>query len=123
MTSKPDNLSHAGSSLWDSITEEFDFTAEPGKLAILERACRVTDQTTKLEEATLTEPMTATGSMGQLVIHPFIAEIRQQTTVLNNLVKSLGLPESDEEAAEKATGRKRQAIRAAQARWNRGETP
>lgn len=120
MHDKPTTLGTAGNRLWDSITAEFDFTAEPGKIAILERACRVADRIESLEEAVQTEPMTAKGSMGQLVIHPFISEIRQQTTVFNSLVKSLGLPDSDEEAAEKAHRRKQQASRAAHARWGRG---
>lgn len=120
MLTKPTNLGPAGAQLWDSMTAEFDFSGEPGKVAILERACRTADQIAKLEEATLDTPMTAKGSMGQLVIHPFIQEIRQQTTALNALIKSLGLPETDEEAAARAEQRHRQATRAAQARWNRG---
>jgi len=117
---QPNNLGSAGTALWSAMTEEFDFTGEPGKIAILERACRVTDQIARLEEATATEPMTAKGSMGQLVIHPFIQEIRQQTSTLNALIKSLGLPDTDEEAASKARSRHRAATKAANARWNRG---
>lgn len=114
---RPENLGSAGVALWDAITEEFDFTGEPGKVAILERACRVSDQIARLEEATATEPMTARGSMGQLVIHPFIQEIRQQTTTLNALIKSLGLPETSEEKLAKAEQRSQYARNAANARW------
>lgn len=55
--------------------------------------------------------------MGQLVIHPFIAEIRSQTTVLNQLLKSLQLPENDEETAARAEGRSNAGKVAANARW------
>lgn len=117
----PEGLGPAGLDLWTSITTTFDFTDEPGKLAVLERAARTTDQIHRLEAAAATEPMTAKGSMGQLVIHPFIAEIRSQTTVLNTLLKSLGLPESDEESAERAARRSRAGKTAALERWkNRG---
>ena len=114
---QPTNLGSAGAELWCAMTEEFDFTGEPGKIAILERACRVSDQIARLEEATATEPMTAKGSMGQLVIHPFIQEIRQQTSTLNALIKSLGLPETEEEKLSKAEQRSQHARNAAQARW------
>ncbi|AOX04780.1 hypothetical protein BJP05_00210 [Corynebacterium sp. NML98-0116] len=119
-TNQPEGLNTAGKHLWDSMHNEFDFAGEPGKLVILERACRTADQIAKLEEATSNAPMTATGSMGQLVIHPFIQEIRQQTSTLNTLIKSLGLPDSDEEAAVKAKTRQQAATKAANARWNRG---
>ena len=114
---QPTNLGSAGAALWCAMTEEFDFTGEPVKIAILERACRVSDQIARLEEATATEPMTAKGSMGQLVIHPFIQEIRQQTSTLNALIKSLGLPETDEERHAKAEQRSQHARNAANARW------
>ena len=120
MMQQPDNLGHAGAGLWDSITAEFDFTGEPGKIAILERACRVADQIAKMEAATAETPMTAKGSMGQTVIHPFIQEIRQQSTVFNALIKSLGLPDSDQDAVDKARRRSQQARQAANARWGRG---
>lgn len=117
----PEGLGEAGLDLWTSITTTFDFTDEPGKLALLERAARTSDQIHRLEAEAADAPMTAKGSMGQLVIHPFIAEIRSQTTVLNTLLKSLGLPESDEETAERAARRSRAGRTAAQARWkNRG---
>ncbi len=116
---KPAGLQDAGAKLWESMTDEFDFTFEPGKVAILERACRVADQIAKLEAAAEAEPMTARGSMGQLVIHPFIQEIRQQSNVLNSLIKALGLPDSDEDAAAKAEARRKNALKANAARWNR----
>ncbi|OFT77002.1 hypothetical protein HMPREF3104_03600 [Corynebacterium sp. HMSC30G07] len=116
----PENLGPAGLRLWDSMVGEFDFQGEPGKVAILERACRVADQIEKLEEASATAPLTAKGSTGQLIIHPLIQEIRAQTTTLNTLIKSLGLPDSDAEAVERAQRRERQARRAANARWSRG---
>ena len=114
---QPAGLGQAGTDPWMSMHDEFDFTGEPGKIAILERACRTADQIAKLEHATAEAPMTATGSMGQLVIHPFIQEIRQQTTTLNRLIESLGLPDVDEAAVAKADARRTQASRAAQARW------
>ena len=116
----PNGLRTAGAKLWKEMNDEFDFSYEPGKVAILERACKVADQIDKLEQATAEEPMTTRGSMGQLVIHPFIQEIRQQSNVFNSLIKALDLPDSDEDAAIKADRRRERAVNANSARWNRG---
>lgn len=108
----------AGARLVESITATFDFSEEPGKLAILARCARTADTIAALEAEAATQPLTAKGSMGQEVISPLIAEARAQTSLLDKLLKSLGLPESDEETAAKAEQRQRQARKAAQTRWN-----
>lgn len=107
----------AGTRLVETITNTFDFSEEPGKLAILERAARTADTIAALEAEAATQSLTAKGSMNQVVINPLIAEARAQTSLLDKLLKSLGLPESDEESAAKAEQRQRQARKAAQTRW------
>lgn len=116
-----EGLGEAGSHLWSRITDSFDFSDEPAKLAILERAARTADQIAELEQAKKDAPLTAKGSMGQLVVHPFIGEIRAQSAALNTLLKSLGLPETDEERAEAAGRRSAAARTAAVARHGRAK--
>lgn len=108
----------AGTRLVETITTTFDFSEEPGKLAILERAARTADTIAALEAEAATQSLTAKGSMGQAVINPLVAEARAQTSLLDKLLKSLGLPDSDEDTAAKAEQRQRQARKAAQTRWN-----
>lgn len=60
------------------------------------------------------------GSQGQQVISPLIAEAQAQTSLLDELLKSLGIPDSDEDTAAKAEQRQRQARKAAQTRWGIG---
>lgn len=108
----------AGTRLVETITNTFDFSEEPGKLAILERAARTADTIAALEAEAATQSLTAKGSMNQVVINPLIAEARAQTSLLDKLLKSLGLPDSDEDTAAKAEQRQRQARKAAQTRWN-----
>ncbi|MGD7003661.1 hypothetical protein [Corynebacterium halotolerans] len=115
----PEDLGDAGLELWTRINTTFDFADEPGKLAILEQAARTVDQIEALEEAKKDAPLTAKGSMGQAVIHPFIQELRQQRGSLNSLMKSLGLPESDEETAAKAERRSKAGKAGAAGRWGR----
>lgn len=107
----------AGTRLVETITNTFDFTEETGKLAILERAARTADTIAALEAEAATQSLTAKGSMGQAVINPLVAEARAQTSLLDKLLKSLGLPDSDEDTAAKAEQRRRQAKKAAQTRW------
>lgn len=116
----PEDLREAGEALWIDVNTTFNFHDEPGKLAILEQACRTVDTIAQLEEAQRGAPLTTKGSMGQSVISPFIQEARQQRNALNSLMKSLGLPESDEEAVSKAERRSKQARKAANARHNPG---
>lgn len=113
----PEGLGEAGTELWTRINTTFDFTDEPGKLAVLEQASRTVDQIEQLEDARAEAPLTAKGSAGQLVIHPLIQELRQQRGALNTLLKSLGLPESDEETAARAERRSRAGKAGAEARW------
>lgn len=116
----PEGLGEAGTDLWIDVNTTFNFHDEPGKLAILEQACRTVDTIAQLEEAQRGASLTTKGSMGQSVISPFIQEARQQRNALNSLMKSLGLPDSDEEAVAKAQRRTTQARNAANARHNPG---
>lgn len=113
----------AGATLVESITATFDFSEEPGKLAILARTARTADTIAALKAEATTQPMTAKGSMGQEVISPLIAEAQAQTSLLDKLLKSLGLPESDQETAAKAEQRQRRARKAAQTRWGTDDYP
>lgn len=113
----PEALGEAGTRLWTQIHSEFDLSLEPHKQAILLRAAKTADTITKLEEYAAGTGIETTGSMGQKVLNGAYAEIRQQTTTLNTLIKSMGFPDSDDEAAVKADRRSRAGKTAANARW------
>lgn len=110
-------LGEAGLELWTTVNQSFDFTDEPAKLAILEQAAKTVDQITELENAKVGESLTAKGSTGQLVIHPFIQELRQQRQALNTLMKSLGLPETQEEYTARTERRSRAGKAGARGRY------
>lgn len=59
----------------------------------------------------------ARGSTGQPVVHPAVAEMRQQRAVLGSLLGQLALPDEDGEAVR--TPAKQRARKAARARWDR----
>ncbi|WP_439377840.1 hypothetical protein [Amycolatopsis lexingtonensis] len=117
----PRGLKAAGRTLWKSISEEWDL--RPDELRILGDAAREADIIERLEKGLETAPLTAQGSMGQEVIHPLFAEIRQHRSTLAALLRQLKLTEPDEEAGAGSTGpvkpmtRTESAKKAAQARW------
>lgn len=117
----PEDLGEAGTELWISINTTFEHLNEPGKLAILEQACRTADTIVQLDEAQRGASLTAKGSMGQPVISPLISEARQQRAALNALIKALNLPVNDKESVEKSKRRIEQARKAANARHNPGD--
>jgi hypothetical protein len=110
---KPAGLGTAGTKLWKSVVEVFDFTEEPGKVQILGQACRVADIVAELDEAADQAPLTVKGSMGQQVISPFIAEARAQRALLAQLLGRLDLPDTDEERDAKAAKLSRTRSKAA----------
>lgn len=92
----PDTLGAAGKALWESIASEYEL--RPDEVATLEDACLITDVIASLEVAWADDgrPMTTKGSMGQLVIHPLIGEIRTQRMARNTLWRQLKLPDLEQ---------------------------
>ena len=67
------------------------------------------------------KPLMATGSAGQVVIHPLISEVRTHRMVRNTLWRQLALPDEDgrESAVSRAQQRSAWGRDAARARWGR----
>ena len=108
----PKGLSEAGKGLWDDLTADYEF--RPDELLLVERAARTVDLIAQMDEERA-DAVTAAGSMGQLVVHPLIAEIRAQSALLASIFKQLGLP--DEPGAAVTQSRSVQARAAANSRW------
>lgn len=89
----PNALGVAGKRLWEAIASEYEL--RPDEVATLEDVCLITDVIAELEGAWAQDgrPMTTKGSMGQLVIHPLIGEIRTQRMARNTLWRQLKLPD------------------------------
>lgn len=89
----PATLGKAGAALWASIAAEYEL--RPDEAATLEDVCLISDVIAELEQAWADDgrPMTTKGSMGQLVIHPLIGEIRAQRMARNALWRQLKLPD------------------------------
>lgn len=121
---RPSKLRARARRLWDDVTGTYQL--RPDELAILADACRELDVIDKLERDLDGADSMVTGSMGQPVVNPLLAEIRQHRSCAQRLLNSLKLPDDPgEQGAAVASGsssgsRSTQARDAAGARWRRG---
>ncbi len=109
----PKGLSESGAKLWREVVGKYDLRAD--ELVVLEGACRATDRIVTME-AERGDRVTATGSMGQIVVHPLVAEIRAHEAQVASLLARLKLPDESGAAGEQEP-RSTQARAAAQSRW------
>jgi hypothetical protein len=116
MAATPTKLGTKSRKVWKGITESYELRAD--ELQILEDACREIDLCEQMEaKLALDAELVVTGSMGQPVAHPMVAELRQHRSTVQRLLSSLRLP-ADEEAAA-AQSRSASARDLAKARWRR----
>ena len=104
----PAGLGEAGARLWSETVAEYTLRAD--ELEVLRAACAEADLIVRLEAVLADAPLTTTGSMGQLVAHPLISELRQHRSTLASLVRGLKLP-------DESAGESNQQREAAQTRW------
>lgn len=104
----PAGLNDAGEALWSKVTGKYTLRAD--ELVTLESACRATDRIVLMRDE-LGASVTSKGSMGQVVVHPLIAEIRAHEAQVSSLLRGLKLP--DEQGGEQVS----QQRQAAQSRW------
>lgn len=118
--STPTGLGAAGSALWRRVVDKYDLRAD--ELEILKSACRATERA-RIMEAERGDQVTAKGSMGQVVVHPLIPEIRATEAQVAMLLAKLKLPDMPASSAGAAAEgsepapRSTQARAAAQSRW------
>lgn len=116
----PTGLGSTGKRLWRDVHETYDL--RPDEHAVLEEACRTRDLLYRMEKELAKGNMIASGSMGQPVAHPFLAEVRQHRITMQRLLITLGLPDAVGEtgARGESTSRSASARALANARWRRG---
>lgn len=116
----PAGLAGRGRKFWREACAKYEFDRQ--EVELLVEVCRSLDRLDALDALVAEQGQTVTGSTGQTVLHPGIAEARQQRIVLARLVKALAIPEGSVPAGgpavDSATTEK--ARYAANARWKRG---
>lgn len=110
----PKGLKPSARALWNSVVGKW--ALRPDELRVLREACREVDLIDVLEAELATDSIMIRGSMGQMVVHPIVTELRQHRATLAALLRQLKLPDADGGEAEKET-RSTAARTAANARW------
>lgn len=110
----PNGLGSSGKRLWVEITSGA-YLLRPDEVRLVEDVCRIADRIDQMEKLLASSALMVTGSQGQEVLHPLVAEQRQQRATLASLMKRLDLP--DTVGTTDADRRQSQARAAANARW------
>ena len=118
----PSGLDKAGKALWRSIHADLDrgWELDARELHLLARAGRCADELAAHDAAVDRDGPTTTGSRGQPVIRPALAEARQLRLVQLRLLGAIEMVDP-QAAIRSATPAQAQARKAAQARWRRRE--
>ena len=113
----PEGLGDIGLHIWTAIASTYEL--RPDELVTLEDICLTSDMIEELnsdvEWVEAGRPKTTKGSMGQLVIHPIVGEIRTQRMARNALWRQLKLPEVDAPAVGAESNQHRDA---ASTKWS-----
>ncbi|WP_207557490.1 hypothetical protein [Mycobacteroides abscessus] len=96
----PKGLDYQGKKLWTEITQIYDLSAAPHKRRILYDACSTADLIDKLDKGMAGQPMTVKGSMGQVVIHPLVAQAENAREALARQLSRLNFAEPEEDDYE-----------------------
>jgi hypothetical protein len=121
----PEGLGDAGQRLWTAIHAQLaQAEVEDGcRLVLTEReqsllrlAARQADDLALLEESIEQNGAMVTGSKGQPVVNPALAEARQARLAISRLLGALRLPDDGEKPETSASQRGQDAARA---RWRR----
>lgn len=113
---KPTGLSEKSGRFWLEVVGEH--TLRSDEVVILTEACRVMDVVAQLDKALHGEPLTVSGSVGQLREHPLLSESRQQRLALSRLLRQLDLDDAEDVAELKDELRSRRNRQAARSRWS-----
>ena len=121
MTTKPKpptGMDKAGAAFWRDVLAKYELRVDEQR--ILEDACRERDLIARMESDLAGADLMVAGSMGQQVLHPLVAELRQHRATFASLMRQLKLPDDGEGAGSGGALSARNRA-AAQARWaNRG---
>lgn len=111
----PSGLSYKAKQLWTETVQNFTLRAD--EYSLLEQACREVDLIEDMNKELASAGLMVTGSMGQVVAHPFVSEVRQHRAQLTSLLRALKIPD-DEHAGAHGGEVSSQARAAAQSRWS-----
>lgn len=112
----PKGLSTRSRRFWREVTDKYELRHD--ELRVLEDACREMDLIDSMSASLADMPVMVAGSMGQSVVNPLVAELRQHRAVLRQLLVSLKLPDEPAPGSQGVESPRSVAARAAaKSRW------
>lgn len=87
----PADLQADGRDLWAKTLVEYEMSAN--EKAVLLQACRTLDMIGTMQRRVKRDGIVTTGSMGQVVAHPLVGELRQYRALFSQLIRTLDLPD------------------------------
>ena len=87
----PSDLQAAGRDLWSETLVEYELSSS--EKAVLLQACRTLDMIGTMQRRVKRDGIVTTGSMGQVVSHPLVGELRQYRALFSQLIRALDLPD------------------------------
>jgi hypothetical protein len=109
-------FSASGRRLWRDTLSAYEL--HPAEHQLLLAACRSLTELERVERELATGPLMVTGSTGQPVPNPLLAEVRAHRKTVETLLRSLALPVEGETQGRVRSPAARDAARA---RWRRDE--
>ena len=93
---RPAGLGPAGAKVWNKIKADAQangYILNPSEIEILANACRVQDVIAALRDKMREIDLVTTGSAGQPIVHPVVAEVRAQEGHYARLLKAIEIPD------------------------------
>lgn len=109
----PAGLGAEGLRMWREVVGKYELRVD--ERVTLEAACRASDRLVLMRNQLGQMDLMLTGSTGQQVVNPLVAEIRAHEAQVSTLLAKLKLPDASTGAGEQP--RSTQARAAAQSRW------
>ncbi len=107
----PDDLGPGGRELFEGVTQHFELGAH--ELAQLHQAARIRDRLDRIQAELEAASFVSRNRHGETVAHPLIAEARASSLAMTTILKSLKIPQGDEDAPPRRGGNKIHVIRRA----------
>lgn len=89
MSDPTESMGEAGKTLYVALSAMY--TIDDVNLALVLEACRIVDQTARINAALDGAPLTVVNARGDTICNPMIPELRQLSTALRGIFNSLGV--------------------------------
>ena len=102
MSNPTGTMGEAGKSLYVALSAHY--VIDDVNLALVLEACRLVEQTARINDALEGAPLTVVNARGDTICNPMIPELRQLSTALRGIFNSLGVSKLEQYRSAKPRG-------------------